>query len=72
MYLKDKNVRITLRLNQQQFDFVKQNADELGVSPSDFLRMVINTTRARKFEEDMEKSVKRLQEVLNQNSSTAD
>lgn len=72
MYLKDKNVRITLRLNQQQFDFVKQNADELGVSPSDFLRMVINTTRARKFEEDMEKSVKRLQEVLNQNSNTAD
>ena len=72
MYLKDKKVRITLRLNQQQFDFVKQNADELGVSPSDFLRMVINTTRARKFEEDMEKSVKRLQEVLNQNSNTAD
>ena len=72
MYLKDKNVRITLRLNQQQFDFVKQNADELGVSPSDFLRMVINTTRARKFEEDMEKSVKRLQEFLNQNSNTAD
>ena len=51
---------------------MKQNADELGVSPSDFLRMVINTTRARKFEEDMEKSVKRLQEVLNQNSNTAD
>lgn len=43
MYLKDKNHRITLRLNEQQFDFVTATAEMLGVSPSDFLRMVINT-----------------------------
>lgn len=42
MYTKDKSVRITLRLNQEQFDFVKSNADMLGVSPSEFLRMVVN------------------------------
>ena len=46
MYTKDKNARITLRLNDQQFDFVKLNADFLGVSPSEFLRMVINASMA--------------------------
>jgi uncharacterized protein (DUF1778 family) len=46
MYTKDKNARITLRLNEQQFDFVKLNADFLGVSPSEFLRMVINASMA--------------------------
>lgn len=46
MYEKDKSQRITLRLNQTQFDFVKENSDMLGVSPSDFLRMVINATLA--------------------------
>lgn len=46
MYTKDKSFRITLRLNDEQFDFVKQNADFLGVSPSEFLRMVVNATMA--------------------------
>lgn len=44
MYQKDKNHRITLRLNENQFEFVRSNAEILDVSPSDFLRMVINTT----------------------------
>ena len=44
MYIKDKANRITLRLNEEQFDFVKDNADILGVSPSEFLRMVINAS----------------------------
>lgn len=43
MYTGDKNQRITLRLNAAQFAFVHQNADILGVSPSDFLRMMINS-----------------------------
>lgn len=43
MYTGDKNQRITLRLNPAQFEFVHQNADILGVSPSDFLRMMINS-----------------------------
>ena len=46
MYTKDKSNRITLRLNDEQFDFVKQHADFLGVSPSEFLRMVVNASMA--------------------------
>ena len=44
MYTKDKNHRITLRLNDEQFDFVRMNAEQLDVSPSEFLRMVINSS----------------------------
>lgn len=44
MYVGDKRVRITVRLNERQFDFVRRSAEMLDVSPSDFLRMVINTT----------------------------
>ena len=44
MYMKDKQTRITLRLSEKQFDFVKSNADVMGVSPSEFLRIVINAT----------------------------
>lgn len=46
MYTKDKTNRITLRLNDEQFAFVKGNADVLGVSPSEFLRMVVNAAMA--------------------------
>lgn len=46
MYTKDKSNRITLRLNEDQFAFVKTSADIVGVSPSEFLRMVINQTMA--------------------------
>lgn len=44
MYTKDKNHRITLRLNDEQFEFVRMNAEQLDVSPSEFLRMVINSS----------------------------
>ena len=46
MYEKNKTQRVTLRLSEEQFEYVKGNADLLGVSPSDFLRMVINATMA--------------------------
>lgn len=42
MYTKDKNQRVTLRLNAEQFEFVKTVADALGVSPSEYLRMMVN------------------------------
>ena len=42
MYTKDKSQRITLRLNENQFEFVKTVADALGVSPSEYLRMMVN------------------------------
>jgi len=44
MNMKDKINRITLRLNDEQFNFIKKSADVLGVSPSAFLRMVVNST----------------------------
>lgn len=52
MYLKDKPNRITLRLTDDQFVFLKANSDQLGVSPSEFLRMVITSAlvTARKVE----------------------
>lgn len=46
MYTKDKNQRITLRLNADQFGFVQTQAELLGVSPSDFLRMMVNASMA--------------------------
>lgn len=44
LYTQDKKERITLRLNQKQFDYVKTSADFLGVSPSEYLRMLVNLT----------------------------
>lgn len=46
MYTKDKSHRITLRLNEKQFNFVKEQSYMLGVSPSDFFRMVVNSALA--------------------------
>ena len=42
MHQGDKVTRVTLRLTEKQFNFVKVNADLMGVSPSEFLRMVVN------------------------------
>lgn len=44
MYTKDKNQRITLRLSSEQFEFVRTQSEILGVSPSDFLRMMVNAS----------------------------
>ena len=42
--LGDKYVhRVTLRLNQEQYDFLIKVSSILGVSPSDYLRMCVNT-----------------------------
>ena len=35
--------RITLRLNDAQHEFLLKVSDLLGVTPSDYLRMVVNT-----------------------------
>lgn len=42
MYVKDKVNRITLRLNDKQFEFVRFNAGALDVSPSEYIRMLIS------------------------------
>lgn len=43
MYEKDKKTRITVRLSEEQFQCVKVKADILGISPSDFIRMLVNS-----------------------------
>lgn len=56
MYEKDKHQRITLRLNEEQFAFVKASADDVGVTPSEFLRMVVTMTM--RMSPKIEKAVK--------------
>lgn len=70
MYTKDKCQRITLRLNEEQFDFVKANADVLGVSPSEFLRMVVNASMAttKKLEEKVKEGTGRENDEANKYS----
>ena len=43
MYEKDKRQRITLRLTDEQFQFIRVQTDMLGITPSDYLRMVVNS-----------------------------
>ena len=35
--------RVTLRLNDEQYDFLIKVAEVLGVSPSDYIRMGVNS-----------------------------
>lgn len=42
MYIGNKINRITIRLNQRQYDYLKGTADTYGISPSQFLRLVID------------------------------
>ena len=46
MYEKDKKTRITLRVTEDQMAFLREQTEVLGISPSDYLRMVINATMA--------------------------
>lgn len=42
-YAGDKNQRVTVRFTPQQFAFVAEMAETMGVSPSDVIRMIINS-----------------------------
>lgn len=44
MYTKDKDHQITVRLSEEQYQYLKKTADQLEVTPSKFLRMVVNST----------------------------
>lgn len=55
MYTKDKSHRVTLRLNDEQFDFVTASADLVGISPSEFLRQVV--TMAMHLQSGIDKAV---------------
>lgn len=43
MYDKDKRQRITVRVTDEQMDFIRSQTDVLGISPSDYLRMLVNS-----------------------------
>lgn len=43
MYEKDKKTRITLRLSEEQMNFVLNDSQTLGISPSEYIRMLIST-----------------------------
>lgn len=66
MYQGDKVTRITLRLTEKQFEFVKSNADLMGVSPSEFLRMVVNMTMTQ-----TERFTRKTQEAMNAAATAA-
>lgn len=42
MYTKDKRQRITLRLSEEQMQYIVENAELLDMSPSDYCRSIIN------------------------------
>ena len=42
-YSGDKNQRVTVRFTPQQFDFLREIANHMGVSPSDAIRMMVNS-----------------------------
>lgn len=44
LYEKDKRYRLTLRVSEEQFTFLKQYSDVVGVSPSELVRMIINAS----------------------------
>ena len=56
MYEKDKKTRITLRLSQEQMDFVLNDSQTLGISPSEYIRMLISTciSMSKKLKDQME------------------
>lgn len=59
MYEKDKNTRITLRVNAEQYAFIREMAETSGISPSDYLRQSINSQMyaMAKFKDILEKNL---------------
>lgn len=45
MYTKDKKYVVTLRLNPEQYGYLKGTADSFGVTPAQWLRIIIDLVR---------------------------
>lgn len=43
MYDNDKKQRITLRLNEEQFEFVRSSSERQDITPSEWLRQLVNS-----------------------------
>lgn len=46
MYTKDKDKKLTVRLNEGQWNYLKGTADSFGVTPSQWIRIIIDTVRS--------------------------
>lgn len=44
MNIGDKTRSVTVRLTEEQYEHLKASADRLEVTPSKFLRMVVNSS----------------------------
>lgn len=47
-YGNNYNHRLSLRLSDVQMDFILEVSKELGVSPSEYIRMLLNTVASKK------------------------
>lgn len=72
MYEKDKNTRITLRVNAEQYAFIREMAETSGISPSDYLRQSINSQMyaIAKFKDILEKNLNERGERVRENEQT--
>lgn len=46
MYMKNLNNRFTLRVDDDTWKWICENAEIMAITPSDFVRAVITSTRA--------------------------
>jgi hypothetical protein len=76
MYLKDKNVRITIRLDKSSSDFVTSSSEQLGITPSAFVRQLIfqQMYAQRQVQQVLDKTIKeqleRTGKASNENKQT--
>lgn len=47
MYLKDKNVRFTVRVSPEMANYIYELSERFGSSPSDIIRLMISLTQAK-------------------------
>lgn len=73
MYTKDKSHRVTLRLNDEQMAFILKDSEMLGVSPSEYIRMVINSSMAvyKKADSSLKAFMKSMEDNRRENDITA-
>lgn len=72
MYTKDKSHRVTLRLNDEQMAFILKDSEMLGVSPSEYIRMVINSSMAvyKKADSSLKAFIKTMEDNRRENDIT--
>lgn len=62
MYLKNKEYPLTVRFSKEEIDYLKGTAKEAKITPSKFLRMVVNVAMRSE-----EAAVRAAQDVLKGN-----